>query len=73
MSATINHEVFVKYFNGVEPLEKIPIREGLKRKVVWDILGKLGLGHGGGAFERGVGGCDEKGANNSVMIVVRHW
>lgn len=29
---------FVKYFNGKHPLEKIPVREGLKKKDVWRLL-----------------------------------
>lgn len=58
--------VLVKYFNGTEPLEMVPIREGLKRKFVWDLLGKMGL-----RFDAGV--RDEKGKNEGLMVVVRHW
>jgi hypothetical protein len=39
--------VLTKYFNGTEPLEMIPIRENLKRKFVWDILGRIGVTAGG--------------------------
>ena len=56
----------MKYFNGAEALEKMPMREGLKRKFVWDLLGRMGL-----SFERGV--VDEKGENGSVLVTVRHW
>jgi nitrogen permease regulator 3-like protein len=56
----------VKYFNGSEPLEMLPIREGLKRKFVWDVLGRLGL-----RFEGGVN--DEKGENGGILVTVRHW
>ena len=34
---------FLRYFNGEEALERIPVREGLKRKVVWEVLGRMGL------------------------------
>ena len=58
--------LLVKYFNGTEPLEMVPIREGLKRKFVWDVLGKMGLRFDGGVR-------DEKGKNEGLMVVVRHW
>ena len=58
--------LFVKYFTGSEALERIPIREGLKRKVVWDALGKMGLSFDGGVE-------DEKGANKQVLLTIRHW
>jgi len=35
--------VFIKYFNVQEALERIPIHEGLKRKVVWEVLGRMEL------------------------------
>ena len=58
---------FVKYFNGSEALEKIPVREGLKRKVVADVLTKLGL-HTPGA---GVG--DDEEPKGKILVGVRHW
>ncbi|KIX95403.1 uncharacterized protein Z520_08920 [Fonsecaea multimorphosa CBS 102226] len=58
--------VFVKYFSGSEPLERIPVREGLKRKLVWDVLEKVGAD-----FEGGVE--DEKGENKRVLVTIRHW
>ncbi|KAH0843130.1 hypothetical protein AYO21_03421 [Fonsecaea monophora] len=58
--------VLVKYFSGTEPLERIPVREGLKRKFVWDMLEKVGLD-----FEGGVE--DEKGENKRVLVTIRHW
>ncbi len=61
--------VLVKYFNGTEPLEMVPIREGSKRKFVWDVLGKLGLRFDGGVRD-GPSGRDE---NEGLMVVVRHW
>lgn len=54
---------FTKFFNGHDALEKIPVREGLKRKKVWNLLGKLGV------FERGVG--DE--GKTKILVAVRHW
>ncbi|KAI9735159.1 MAG: Nitrogen permease regulator 3 [Cirrosporium novae-zelandiae] len=32
---------FVKYFNGSDALEKIAVREGLKRKLVWGLLQEM--------------------------------
>ncbi|KIW91289.1 uncharacterized protein Z519_08185 [Cladophialophora bantiana CBS 173.52] len=58
--------VFVKYFSGSEPLERIPVREGLKRKFVWDILEKVGLDFDGGVE-------DEKGENKRLLVTIRHW
>ncbi|OAP54422.1 hypothetical protein AYL99_11523 [Fonsecaea erecta] len=58
--------VFVKYFSGTEPLERIPVREGLKRKFVWDMLEKVGLDVEGGVE-------DEKGENKRVLVTMRHW
>lgn len=55
--------IFNKFFNGADALEKIPVREGLKRKKVWNMLGKLGV------FERGVG--DD--GNGKILVTVRHW
>lgn len=58
--------LFVKYFTGLEALERIPVREGLKRKLVWDTLGRMGLDFDG-AVE------DEKGENKKVLLTIRHW
>lgn len=58
----------IKYFNGTEPLEMVPIREGLKRKAVWDVLGKLGLD-----FDGGVCGNKDGGENRTLLVTVRHW
>jgi hypothetical protein len=58
--------VFVKYFTGSEALERIPVREGLKRKLVWDTLGKMGLDVD----------CpveDDKSENKRVLLTIRHW
>ncbi|KAI9696620.1 MAG: Nitrogen permease regulator 3 [Candelina mexicana] len=33
--------MFIKYFNGQHALEKIAVREGMKRKEVWRVLGKM--------------------------------
>jgi nitrogen permease regulator 3-like protein len=57
-----------KYFNGVEPLEGIAVREGMKRKAVWELLGKTGLKWG---WETGV--VDEDGRRRGLLVSVRHW
>jgi hypothetical protein len=58
--------LLVKYFNGLEALERIPVREGLKRKHVWNMLGKMGVD-----FDHGVE--DDKGGNHRVLVTIRHW
>ncbi|KIX04920.1 uncharacterized protein Z518_05791 [Rhinocladiella mackenziei CBS 650.93] len=61
--------IFVKYFSGTEALERIPVREGLKRKFVWDMLTKMGL-----SFPTdGSGVEDEKGENKRLLVTIRHW
>ncbi|RMJ25276.1 hypothetical protein PHISP_03852 [Aspergillus sp. HF37] len=57
--------IFIKYFNGYDALEKIPVREGLKRKLVWQILSRLGS----------VGGQQpvELKQDEPVLVSVRHW
>ncbi|EXJ77634.1 hypothetical protein A1O3_09862 [Capronia epimyces CBS 606.96] len=58
--------IFVKYFTGSEALERIAVREGLKRKFVWDMLVKMGLSFDGGVE-------DDKGENKRVLVTLRHW
>lgn len=58
--------MFVKYFTGSDPLERIPVLEGLKRKFVMDRLAGMGL-----EFEGGIE--DDKGENKRVLVAVRHW
>ncbi|KAJ5160462.1 Nitrogen permease regulator 3 [Penicillium canariense] len=58
--------VFLKYFNGYDALEKIPVRESLKRKLVWHVLARLG-------FVTGPGGPIELDAREQVLVGVRHW
>ncbi|EED24020.1 UPF0171 domain protein [Talaromyces stipitatus ATCC 10500] len=55
---------FVKYFNGTDALEKIAVREGMKRKVVWQLLQRWGLG------QSTMPGMD---AREQVLVSVRHW
>lgn len=57
--------IFIKYFNGYDALEKISVREGLKRKLVWQILNRLGA----------VGGQQpvELEPGEQVLVSVRHW
>jgi hypothetical protein len=59
---------FTKYFNGSDALEKIPVREGLKRKVVSDMLGRMGLSAADAAT--GTGEVEEQG---KILVGVRHW
>jgi hypothetical protein len=58
---------FTKYFNGTDALEKIPVREGLNRKVVWRLLTRmmknLDPGHPG----------HEASPSEKVLVTVRHW
>lgn len=56
---------FIKYFNGYDALEKIPVREGLKRKPTWQVLTRLGLGAGQSNVE-----LDPR---EQVLVSVRHW
>jgi nitrogen permease regulator 3-like protein len=60
--------ILAKYFNGVEPLEGIAVREGMKRKVVWELLGKAGLKWG---WETGI--VDDEGRRRGLLVSVRHW
>ncbi|ETI22086.1 hypothetical protein G647_06157 [Cladophialophora carrionii CBS 160.54] len=58
--------IFVKYFTGSEALERIPVREGLKRKLVWDTLVKMGLDLDGPVE-------DDKPDSKRVLVTIRHW
>ena len=55
----------IKYFNGYDAFEKIPVREGLKRKPIWQVLTRLGLGAGQSNVE-----LDPQ---EQVLVCVRHW
>ncbi|KAJ5083193.1 hypothetical protein N7456_012620 [Penicillium angulare] len=57
---------FLKYFNGCDALEKISVRENLKRKLVWQVLTRLGFG-------TGPTGSLEPDAREQVLVSVRHW
>ena len=70
---------FTKYFNGTDALEKIPVREGLKRKLVWKLLSRIDVNNGGQA-QRGTGsapgtaaGPAEVHSRDKVLVTVRHW
>ncbi|KAJ5256613.1 hypothetical protein N7478_012717 [Penicillium angulare] len=58
--------LFLKYFNGCDALEKISVRENLKKKLVWQILTRLGFG-------TGPTGSLEPDAREQVLVSVRHW
>lgn len=55
---------FVKYFNGHDALEKIAVREGLRRKAVWQLLHRWGAGGSSGL---------EVDPREQVLVAVRHW
>ncbi|PYH46177.1 nitrogen permease regulator 3 family protein [Aspergillus saccharolyticus JOP 1030-1] len=57
---------FIKYFNGYDALEKIPVRENLKRKLVWQLLMRLGL-------VTGQQSSIELDPREQVLVSVRHW
>ncbi|PWY81874.1 nitrogen permease regulator 3 [Aspergillus heteromorphus CBS 117.55] len=57
---------FIKYFNGYDALEKIPVRESLKRKLVWQILMRLGL-------VTGQQSSIQLDSREQVLVSVRHW
>lgn len=63
-SLKVHWPKFVKYFNGTDALEKIAVREGMRRKVVWQLLQRWGLG------QSAVPGLD---AREQVLVTVRHW
>ncbi|KAJ5494534.1 Nitrogen permease regulator 3 [Penicillium fimorum] len=58
--------IFIKYFNGHDALEKICVRENLKRKLVWQVLMRLGLG-------TGPLGAMDLDPHEQVLVSVRHW
>ena len=73
---------FIKYFNGTDALEKIPVREGLKRILVWRILNRIDAS--GMSMPPGVKGSAVQvqghGPNQApvdrkekVLLTVRHW
>ncbi|KAF9885976.1 Nitrogen permease regulator 3 [Aspergillus nanangensis] len=57
---------YIKYFNGYDALEKIPIRENVKRKLVWQVLTRLG-------FVSGSQASLELNPREQVLVSVRHW
>ncbi|CAI7609927.1 unnamed protein product [Penicillium glandicola] len=58
--------IFLKYFNGSDALEKIPVRENLQRKLVWEVLMRLGV-------VTGPLGAIDLDAREQVLVSVRHW
>lgn len=57
----------IKYFNGYDALEKVPVREGLKRKPIWQVLMRLGLAGSGQSSNV------ESDPTEQVLVSVRHW
>ncbi|OJD14247.1 hypothetical protein AJ78_05374 [Emergomyces pasteurianus Ep9510] len=60
--------LFTKYFNGTDALEKIPVREGLNRKVVWRLLNRLDR-----STSQPRSGGDNLSSKEKVLVTVRHW
>jgi nitrogen permease regulator 3-like protein len=59
---------FTRYLNGLEALEKIPVREGLKRRLVWDLFLKMGL------FEPLANEAEsKKDTHQRIFVVFQHW
>ncbi|KAJ5777474.1 hypothetical protein N7520_000720 [Penicillium odoratum] len=56
---------FLKYFNGQDALEKISVRENLKRKLVWRVLSRLGF--------VGPTKSVDTDVREQVIVSVRHW
>lgn len=63
---------FVKYFNGSDALEKIPGREGLKRKLAWQVLVRLGAAAAGSSMNVDSSSSADP-ARERVLLSVRHW
>ncbi|EAW07857.1 nitrogen permease regulator 3 family protein [Aspergillus clavatus NRRL 1] len=57
---------YIKYFNGLDALEKIPIRESLKRKLAWQVLTRLGMVT---SQQTSI----ELDPREQVLVSVRHW
>lgn len=55
-----------KYFDGSTALEAVPVREELKRKMVWSLFARLGL-RSDGRVE------DDEGVDQRILLTVRHW
>ncbi|PGH18529.1 hypothetical protein AJ79_00306 [Helicocarpus griseus UAMH5409] len=61
--------LFTKYFNGTDALEKIPVREGLNRKVVWRLLNRMDRS----TLQPGDEGSGSSSSKEKVLVTVRHW
>ncbi|KAH8425799.1 nitrogen permease regulator 3 family protein [Aspergillus melleus] len=57
---------YIKYFNGYDAVEKIPVRENLKRKLVWQVLARLGSVTSSQSSL-------ELDPAEQVLVSVRHW
>lgn len=55
-----------KYFDGSTALESVPVREGLKRKLVWSLYARLGLRFDGKVE-------DSEGRDQRILLTIRHW
>ena len=79
---------FAKSMDGTEALEKIPLKEGMKRAKVWELLGRMGVigagagGMGGNGTRAGGSSIDDDdglsredglGKGKRFVVSVRHW
>jgi len=58
--------ILSRYFDGATALESVPVKEGLKRNLVWHLYHKFGLD-----FDTGVEHRD--GSNQTMIVTIRHW
>ncbi|KAI5292226.1 Nitrogen permease regulator 3, partial [Ascosphaera acerosa] len=66
--------MFIKYFNGIDAIESIAVREGMKKKVVRRLLLALDQGVPAGADIAGSADLKQgNGPRESVLVKVRHW
>lgn len=63
---------FAKSMDGTEALEKIPIKEGMKRLRVWELLGKLGVGDKLVSADAEAEGEGHQ-RKTKIVVTVRHW
>lgn len=70
ISLARNWPLFIKYFNGTDALEKIPVREGLNRTTVWRWLTRLDIHSRQQQQQHPDGEIEQK---ERVLITVRHW
>ena len=58
--------------DGTEALEKSPIKEGMKRLRVWELLAKLGVGDKVVSVDEEAEGEGHQ-RKTKIVVTVRHW